>query len=358
VITIGVDAHKRVNQGLAIDDNGVELGRCRGINDARGWADMMAWAETLGGIRQWGIEGAWSYGRGLAQQLVAMGEQVYDVNPRWTAAERRRARRLDKTDRLDARAIALFVRQEAPDLPAVASEDETAVLGLLSLEREAALAESTRLRNQLHALLLQLDPHYEQLLPSLKTKAGLAILKAYEAPDTRPMQEARAASIRRLAVRLELALQQAEQLADQIRSLAEECCEPLTRICGVNLLTAGTIAGILGPGRRFRSDAALAAYAGVAPLETSSAERVRHRLNRSGNRRLNAILYRIVLTQAHYSPQARAYLAKRMAEGRTRKEAVRGLKRYVVRAVFNAWIDCPIDTRPPALAPRATSGCT
>lgn len=145
MITIGVDAHKRVNQGLAIDDSGVELGRCRGINDARGWADMMAWAETLGGIRQWGIEGAWSYGRGLAQQLVAMGEQVYDVNPRWTAAERRRARRLDKTDRLDARAIALFVRQEAPDLPAVASEDETAVLGLPSLEREAALAESTRL---------------------------------------------------------------------------------------------------------------------------------------------------------------------------------------------------------------------
>lgn len=70
--------------------------------------------------------------------------------------------------------------------------------------------------------MLQLDPHHEQLLPSLKTKAGLAILKAYEAPDTRPMQEARAASIRRLAVRLELALQQAEQLADQIRSLAEE----------------------------------------------------------------------------------------------------------------------------------------
>ncbi len=221
MITIGVDAHKRVNQGLAIDDAGVELDRWRGVNDAHGWADLMAWAETLGDARRWGVEGAWSYGRGLAQQLVALGEQVYDVNPRWTAAARRRARRLDKTDRLDARAIALFVRQEAPDLPVVAAEDGTAVLGLLSLEREAALAESTRLRNQLHALLLQLDPHYERLLPSLKSRAGLAVLKGYQPADERPMQHARAASVRRLAIRLELALQQADGLAEEIRSLAE-----------------------------------------------------------------------------------------------------------------------------------------
>ncbi|HSE45598.1 MAG TPA: transposase [Gemmatimonadales bacterium] len=142
-----MDAHKRVNQGLAIDGSGTELGRWRGTNDASGWADVIDWAESLGAVRRWGVEGAWGYGRGLAQQLVAMGESVYDMNPRWTAAERRRARRLDKTDRLDARAIALFVRKEAADLPIVAAEDGTAVLSLLSLEREAALAESTPLRN-------------------------------------------------------------------------------------------------------------------------------------------------------------------------------------------------------------------
>jgi hypothetical protein len=92
----------------------------------------------------------------------------------------------------------------------------------------------------------------------------------------------------------------------------------LTRRCGVSLLTAGAPAGILGPGRRFATDARLAAYTGGAPLEASSAGRGRHRLNRGGHRRLNAILYRIAVTQAGASPQAKASRARRAAEGETR----------------------------------------
>jgi transposase len=96
-------------------------------------------------------------------------------------------------------------------------------------------------------------------------------------------------------------------------------------------LTAGALAGLLGPGRRFATDAQLAAYAGVAPLEASSAGRVRHRLNRGGNRRLNAILHRMAIAQARSSPAARAYLTRREAEGKTRREALRALKRFLVR---------------------------
>ncbi len=120
----------------------------------------------------------------------------------------------------------------------------------------------------------------------------------------------------------------------------------LTQICGVSRRTAGALAGILGPGRRFATDAHLAAYAGVAPLEASSAERVRHRLSRGGNRRLNAILYRIVLTQSRHAPAAQAYLARRVSEGKTRREAVRARKRFVVRALWRRWQEC--------LAPEAT----
>ena len=108
----------------------------------------------------------------------------------------------------------------------------------------------------------------------------------------------------------------------------------------MQLLTAGALAGILGPGRRFRSEAQLAAYAGAAPLEASSAGVVRHRLNRGGNRRLNAMLYRIALTQAHSWPPARAYLARRQADGKTRREAFRALKRYLVRAIWRLWQEC------------------
>src|SRR5215208_2569242 len=99
MITIGVDAHKRVHAAVAIDAAGRELAHWRGPNTAAGWQQLAHWAEELGGACRWGIEGAWSYGRGLAQHLVAGGATVYEVNARWTAAGRRRSRRQDKNDR-------------------------------------------------------------------------------------------------------------------------------------------------------------------------------------------------------------------------------------------------------------------
>jgi transposase len=340
MITIGVDAHKRVHVALAVDEAGCEIGRWQGPNSPVGWHGLAEWALGLDSGRRWGIEGAWGYGRGLAQQLVTAGEAVFEVNARWTALGRRSARRLGKTDRLDALAIALLVRQEASTLPPVFPEDHTALLDLLCTEREGALAEATRLRNQIHALLLQLDPEYQACLPSLKSQAGLAVLETYAAPGDSPLQQARAATVRRLAQRLRLALTQAEELANRIGDSAAADFSPLTRLCGVSLLTAGTLAGILGPGHRFATDAQLAAYAGVAPLEASSAGHVRHRLNRGGNRRLNAILYRIALTQARHSVEARAYLDRRVAEGKTRREAIRALKRFIIRAIWRLWQEC------------------
>lgn len=111
-----------------------------------------------------------------------------------------------------------------------------------------------------------------------------------------------------------------------------------------------TVAGILGPMSRFVTDAQLAAYAGVAPLEASSASTSRHWLNRGGNRRLNAILYRIVLTQSRYSAQAKAYIQKCMSEGKTRREAVRALKRHIVRTIWRLWRECKINKHEAALS--------
>jgi transposase len=120
---------------------------------------------------------------------------------------------------------------------------------------------------------------------------------------------------------------------------------------GINLLTAGRLAAILGPGDRFKSDAQLAAYAGVAPLEASSAGKVRHRLNRGGNRRLNHVLYFIVLTQAHHYPDAQTYLARRVAEGKSRREAHRALKR-IVRAIWKLWQEY-VEDRSPSICSAA-----
>ena len=340
MIMIGVDAHKRVHAAVALDGTGREVAQWRGANTARGWDELRCWSATLGAARQWGIEGAWNYGRGVAQHLVGAGEAVYEVNPRWTAAGRRGARRRGKSDALDAHAVAGLVLREAVTLPQVAVEDETAVLDLLVTERESAIAEATRLRNQLHQLLLQLDPEYQAHLPRLRSAAGLAALADYTAPIAGPVAQERAAAVRRLVQRLRLALEQADEIAEQIRRRAQVRYAALTGICGVSLLTAGALAGILGPGQRFRTDAQLAAFAGVAPLEASSAGRVRHRLNRGGNRRLNAILHRIAVAQARCSPPARTYLARRRADGKSRREALRALKRFLIRAVWRAWQQC------------------
>ena len=340
MITIRVDAHKSLHVAVALDDAGRELGRWQGKNRQAGWAEAADWAAGLGTPRQWGIEGAWNYGRGLAQYLVRAGETVYEVNPRWTAQSRRTARKPGKSDRLDARAVALLVWREAPTLPAVAAEDATAVLDLLVTEREDALADATRVRNQLHQLLLQLDPEYRRHLPNLQTKAGLHAVEAYQTASERDLDQERAAAVRRLAKRLRLAQEQADDLERQIERRVAADFSPLMRLCGINFLTAGAVAGILGPGQRFTTEAQVAAYAGVAPLEASSAGGVRHRLNRGGNRRLNAILYRIAVTQARCSPEARAYLDRRMAEGKTSKEAFRALKRFLVRAIWRLWQEC------------------
>jgi transposase len=302
--------------------------------------ELTQWATALGAPCRWGIEGARNYGRGLAQHLVAVGAEVYEINPRWTAAGRWRARRPDKNDRRDAQAIALLVCREGADLPRVAADDETAVLDLLVTERDDVVAEMTRLRNQLHHLLLQLDPEYAAHLPKLRSKAGLRALAAYTTADANPVQQHRAGAVRRLGQRLQLLTDQAKALAAQIRALAAPRFAPLATICGIDLLTAGALAGILGPGQRFASDAQLAAYAGVAPREASSAARVRHRLNRGGHRRLNAILYRVAVTQARFSPQARAYLSRRTGEGKTKPEAMRALKRFLVRAIWKQWRRC------------------
>ncbi len=342
MIIIGIDAHKQVHAAHAIDEAGHELANWRGDNSPAGWLQLHAWLKAFDAPCQVGIEGAWGYGRGLAQFLLDVDQAlpVYDINPRWTAQARRGARRQHKTDRLDARAVALIVRQDAPDLPRVTADDEASVLSLLVRERDAAVADATTLRNRLHALLLLVDPLYQQRFPALTAPRHLQPLLVLKPSSGDHLACERATQVRQLAARLMLTLEHAIDLKARIEALALEHFAPLTDIHGVAPLTAGVLAAHLGPGRRFRSDAHLAAFAGVSPLETSSAGSVRHRLNRGGNRQLNAVLYRICLTQLRSSPTARAYVDRRRSEGRTLREAMRALKRYIARAIFQRWSTC------------------
>lgn len=338
MLTIGIDAHKRVHQAVAIDDAGRERARWRGGTTAPELQRLIAWATALAEDRRWGIEGSGQYGRVLAQQLVATGELVVEVNPRLTAGMRRTGRQRGKSDRLDALAVARVAAQEE-DLPAVRVDDAAAVFAELAVDRASARDAATALRNELHQVLHQLRAIDVRAWPDLTDPAAVATLETYQAPAGDALAAVRAGRVRHLAARLALALAQVQATTAAIEELAQPALQPLDELCGVAPLTAGLLAAELGS-RHFATDAQLASYAGVAPLEASSGEHPRHRLNRGGNRQLNALLHRIALVQLRCSTKAQAYMAKRRGEGKTQREALRCLKRFLARRVFHAWHQC------------------
>lgn len=339
---VGVDCHKQVHAAVVIDDHGQEQGQWRGANTPAGWQELQAWAGALAPGAVWGIEGAGQYGRGLARQLVEAGVAVREVNPRLSATMRRGSRQRSKSDRLDALAIARVVQQEATTLPAVQADDATSVLAVQVAARDGLVAEITALRNQLHQHLVQLAPVQTAPWPRLTVRQEVERLVGYTATG-HALMAAHATQVRLLAARIVLAMTQAEALGQEIAAASAGWTAPLQAIVGVGPLTAGMLAAHLG-GKTFADDAALAMYAGVAPLEASSGSRIRHRLNRTGNRQLNAVLHRIALSQSRHAPQARTYLARKQAEGKTRKEAFRCLKRLLARIVLTAWRHCTVPT--------------
>ena len=338
MIWIGVDAHKQLHRALAIDESGPQ-GDQTIANTPQAWAALLEWARQWP-QRIWAVEGAWYLGRGLAQYLAAQGERVHEVNGRWTAARRRGMRQRGKSDRLDARSVATLLREEADTLPRVRPEsDPEAVIQLWSREHDQLSAEKTRVINRLHALLLQCDPQYKDHLPDLTTKAAIAACRRYATPGSGELARERERAVHRHAAQLALLDEQERELEGELERASKARFSPLRQIEGVGALIACGIVAELGRPRHGFREEHLAAEAGVSPLEASSAGAVRHRLNRTGNRRLNMFFHQIVLTQGRMYPPARAYLKRRRAEGRTAREARRALKRHLVRRVYRAWIE-------------------
>jgi transposase len=339
VIWIGVDAHKRVHQAVAISEHGIE-GERTFPNTTAAWAELLSWAGQWP-ERTWAVEGAWFLGRGLAQYLAATGEVVHEVSGRLTATRRRRAVRPGKSDRLDAHAVALLLREEAARLPRVlAQDDETAAVQLWSRTQAELTKDRTRLVNRLHDLLLVCDPEYQATVPDLTTKAGIAALLQYTAPGAAAIAREREQVVRSTAAQLELLDAQDRALKRKLERVSKTRFSPLRQIEGIGPLIACGLVAELGRPRPGFGEQQLAALAAVSPLEASSAGAIRHRLNRGGNRRLNMLFHQIVLTQGRMYPPARTYLLRRIAEGKTKREARRALKRLIVRRVFHAWLAC------------------
>lgn len=329
-VIIGVDPHKRSHTAVAIDDREQEMSRIEVRATRRQVDQLVKWAAPFD-ARVWAIESAAGLGYLLAQQLVAAGEHVVDV-PATLAARVRvlGTGRSNKNDPNDGRSVAVAALR-APGLAVVQPADHVAVLRLLAKRNLDLGRERNRIACRLHAMICELVPggitkeikasRAEQLLASVSPTTAVEAAKAAMALEL-------VADIRRVDA----------QIADmkrRIRDAVAASKTSLTDLFGVGPIVACLVIGYSGDVTRFANRDRFAAYNGTAPIEVSSAGRVVHRLSRRGNRTLNYAIHMAAVAQIrHLDSEGRAFFDRKIADGKTKREALRALKRRVSDAVY------------------------
>jgi transposase len=329
MIVIGLDVHKQSVTAVAVDEAGRQL-------DEKvilvGSEELLGWAVALAAQRLWAVEDCRQLTRWLERQLLAAGEDLVRVPPKLTVPERRAGRTRGKSDPIDALAIARAALRE-PDLSRPRPDERVyREIKLLVDHRDDLVDARRRTQQRLRWHLHALDPTFAVPLRMLSRSSHLERVSRWLA---RQEQELQVRLARELVARCRTLNREIAALDQELEQQTAAIAPALLELPGCAGVTAAKLLAEIGPIDRFRSDAQLARHGGVAPLEASSGKSQRHRLDRGGNRQLNAALYRIAITQARYYPPAREYLERKRSEGKSRREALRCLKRLLVRVVFN-----------------------
>jgi transposase len=356
MIVIGADTHKASHTvGAVAEATGRVLAERTVKAKRRSFDDLLRWGRGVGEQRVWAIEDCRHVSGALERFLLARGERVVRVAPKLMAGARRSAREPGKSDAIDAVAIArAAIREGLHTLPVAELAGPELEVRLLVDHRERLIRQRTALINDLRWGLHDLWPELE-IPPRALTGPGWQDRVAGRLARTEQTTRVRIArdELRRIR-ELTRAIDALErELAGQVASLAPRLlAEP-----GCGVLTAAKLIGEIASIGRFASDAKLARTAGAAPIPASSGRTDRHRLDRGGNRQLNCALHRLAVCKARVDPDTAAYLARKQAEGKTRREALRCLKRHLARRVFKllqpptpAPPPTPLDGRPPIIA--------
>jgi transposase len=328
VVTIGIDPHKRSLTAAALDPHSRLLGQLRVSVSAQAGRQLLGWAEQWP-QRRWAVEGASGLGRGIAQLLVAAGEQVMDVPAKLAARARllgtSSARKTDLADACSVATAALHHRRLRP----VALEDHTVIFRLLSDRRDDLVAERTRTLSRLHVLLADLHPGGAK---RELTAARAAALLRRTYPIT-PVDLERKRIARQLLADVRRLDREIKTASQTIRTAVREHGTTLTEVFGVGPVLAAKLLGHTGDITRFPDRDHFASYTGTAPVEASSGDVRRHRLNRGGNRQLNTALHLIAVCQIRDASPGQLYYRRKLGQAKTPEEARRSLKRHLSNVV-------------------------
>jgi transposase len=334
MVTIGADLHKRTHTAVAVDEQGRRLAETTLPATPAGHLALLAWAQARFPERRWALEDCRHLSRRLERDLLVAGEAVVRVPPKLMAGARRSGREPGKSNPIDALAVARAALRE-PDLPVARLDGPERELRLLVDHRDDLVAERTRAQARLRWHLHELSPGEEPAPRSLDRRIVLDALERrlvlLEGTVARIAAEL-VARIRDLTLVI-------DRLEREIGSLVADLAPTLLALPGCGSLTAAKLLGETAGIGRFRSAAAFARHNGSAPVPVWSANSGRHRLSRTGNRQLNLALHRIAVTQIRLEGRGRDYLAKRMAAGDSKTEAIRALRRRISDEVYRRMRD-------------------
>ncbi len=335
----GVDAHADTHHAAALDDRGGLLETKSFTVSTDGYRKLLAWLRCFGEVDRIGVESTGSYAAGLTRYLGAEGVRVLEVNQPHAHTRRRRG----KTDAIDAEMAARHALSLATAVTPKQTTGIVEAIRQLRVARESAVKSRSAAMLQLGDLILTAPSDLREQLATRKTLKGKAGLCRRLRPDTSALSDtvnAAKLALRSLARRIALLDDEIAELDTQLTPLVATAAPRTTALLGVSTGHAGQL--LLTAGQnidRLHSEGAFAALCGASPIPVASGKRGRYRLNPGGDRQANRALHMIAVCRLRYCPATRTYAQRRTTEGKTKKDIMRCLKRYIAREAYAALRD-------------------
>jgi transposase len=353
-VVLGVDTHLHIHVAVALNQLGRRLGEFALPTTIKGYEKLICWAKGFGSIKCVGIEGTSSYGAGLARHLREAGIVVMEVE----RPKRRHLRRNGKSDSRDAESAARAVLAGQTAGEPKSADGRVEMIRVLRAARRSAVKARVQTANQLQGLRVTAPEGLRHRLRRLSTKELVAL--AARLRPGRGFKDVEATTkfaLRSLARRYRALSEEIAELDAQLDRLVAEAAPELVSLPAIGTNHAATLLIVAGDNpERLKNEASFASLCGVSPVEASSGKVVRHRLNRGGSRDANRALHMICVVRMGRDRRTREYVARRTAEGKSKLEIMRCLKRYIAREVYRMLVSVAVSPPTSSGSGATTSG--